>query len=134
MVFSIMFLTYGFKDAIVPSLSRTYVKDPTEVDRWFYRTVRFITIISMPIAVGGMLTAYPIIRFLYTPDFINSAAALQVIVWDVPFLMFSSFCGNITTIVSEEKAAARIYATIAFFNITGNLIVIPAYSYMGASV
>ena len=134
LVFSIMFITYAFKDAIVPSLSRTYVSDPTEVERWYYRTLRFITIISIPIAVGGMLTAYPIIRFLYTEEFSKSAAALQIIVWDVPFLMFSSFCGNITTIVRQEKAAARIYATIAIFNITGNLIVIPVYSYLGAAV
>lgn len=134
LVFSIMFLTNSFKDTIVPSLSRTYVSDPTEVERWYYRTLRFITIISIPIAIGGMLTAYPIIRFLYTEEFIKSAAALQIIVWDVPFLMFSSFCGNITTIVSEEKAAARIYASIAVFNIIGNLIFIPAYSFLGASV
>jgi O-antigen/teichoic acid export membrane protein len=59
---------------------------------------------------------------------------LRIIIWDVPLLLFASFSGNMTTIVGEERSAARIYAGAAVTNILLNLVFIPLYGYMGASV
>jgi O-antigen/teichoic acid export membrane protein len=134
LVFSLLFFFRGFKEAIVPSLSRTYVNDPAQVERWYHRSVKFIAILSMPIAVGGMLVAFPLIRFLYTDEFLPSALALQILIWDVPLLMFTSFCGNMTTIISEERAAARIYSINAAANVILNLYAIPRFGVVGASL
>jgi len=134
LVFSLMFFFRGFKEAIVPSLSRTYVNDPAQVERWYHRSVKFIAILSMPIAVGGMLVAFPLIRFLYTDEFLPSALALTILIWDVPLLMFTSFCGNMTTIISEERAAARIYSINAVANVILNLYAIPRFGVVGASL
>ncbi|TEU22155.1 MAG: flippase [Anaerolineales bacterium] len=134
LVFSLIFFFRGFKEAIVPSLSRTYVNDPTQVERWYHRSVKFIAISSMPIAVGGMLVAFPLIRFLYTDAFLPSALALQILIWDVPLMMFTSFCGNMTTIIGEERAAARIYSINAAANVILNLYAIPRFGLVGASL
>ena len=135
LIFSIMFITRGFKEAMVPSLSRAYVDDPKQVERWYYRTVKVILLISLPIAVGGMMIAHPLIRFLLTPDYYpNSAIALQILIWDVPFLMFSAFCGNMATVTKQEKQAAVIYTINAIANIVLNLLTIPRFGYVAASV
>lgn len=134
LVFSLMFFVEGFNEAIVPSLSRTYVNDPTHVERWYHRSVKFMTILSLPIAVGGMLVAFPLICFLYTDEFLPSALALQILIWDVPLLMFTSFCGNMTTVISEERAAARIYSINAAANVILNLYAIPRFGLVGASL
>jgi O-antigen/teichoic acid export membrane protein len=134
LVFSLMFFVSGFKEAIVPSLSRTYAQDPGQVERWYYYSVKSLAILSIPIAVGGTLIAFPLIRFLYTDEFLPSALALQILIWDVPLLMFTGFCGNITTIVSEERAAARIYAINAAANIILNIYAIPRFGIVGASL
>lgn len=134
LVFSVTFLFGGFKEAIVPSLSRTYVNNPVQVERWYYRSFKFITMLSLPIAVGGMLLAYPLIRFLYTDAFAPSALALQILIWDVPFILYASFCGNMTTIVSEERAAARIYTINAVANVILNLYAIPRFGLVGAAL
>jgi O-antigen/teichoic acid export membrane protein len=63
-----------------------------------------------------------------------AAQSLQIIIWDVPVLMFASFCGNMTTVVGEERAAARIYIVSAIANILLNLYAIPRFSLIGASV
>jgi O-antigen/teichoic acid export membrane protein len=133
LVFSLMFFFSGFKEAIVPSLSRTYAHDPSRVERWYHRSVKIILIISLPIATGGMLVAYPLIRLLYTATFLPSAVALQILIWDVPLLMFSAFCGNMTTIISEERAAARIYSINAVSNVVLNLYAIPHFGLLGAA-
>lgn len=131
---SLLIFFRGFKTAIVPSLTRTYAVDPGQVNPWYHRSVKFIMMTSLPIAVGGMLVAFPMIRFLYTDEFIPSGLALQILIWDVPFLMFASFCGNMTTIVSEEKAAARIYGINTIANVILNLYAIPRFGLVGAAM
>jgi O-antigen/teichoic acid export membrane protein len=133
LVFSIMFISHGFKEAIVPSLTRTFASDPKQVEAWYYRTTKVLLLISLPIAVGGMLIASPLVHFLYSKEFANSALALSILVWDVPFLMFSSFCGSMTTIISQERSAARIYTVNALANIVLNAIFIPRYGFIAAS-
>lgn len=133
-VFSINFLFRGFREAIVPSLSRIFVDDRAEVDRWYYRSVKAITGISIPIAVGGMIVAVPLILFLYTDEFLPSGFILKILIWDLPFIMFSSFCGNMTTIIHEERAAARIYTINTIANVGLNLYAIPRFGIVGASL
>lgn len=134
LVFSLMFLINGFKEAIVPTLARTYVSDPDQVTRWYVRTVKVLLVIALPIAVGGMLLAFPLIEMLYTRAFLPSGMALMVLIWDVPFLMYTAFCGNITTIINEERQAARIYGINAVANVLLNLWAIPRYGVMGAAI
>ncbi len=131
---SLLFVFGGFKTAMVPSLARTYVAEPMQVNRWYHRSVRFIAIVSLPIAVGGTLVAFPLIRFLYTDEFLPAALALQILIWDVPFLMFASFCGNMTTVIGEERAAARVYGINTAANVILNLYAIPRYGLVGAAL
>lgn len=131
---SLLFFFTGFSVAIVPTLSKAYLHNKQSVELWYYRAVKFIMMMSLPVATGGMLVAYPLIRFLYTNQFMPAAQALQVIIWDVPVLMFMSFCGNMTTIVGEERNAAKIYGAAALVNLLANLYAIPRYGLMGASV
>lgn len=134
LIFSIMALSAGFKTAIVPSLARTYASDPVVVQRWYYRSVKYGLILSLPIAIGGALLAYPLIRFLYAEEFLPAALGLQILIWDVPFMMFNSFCGNMTTIIGAERAAARIYTLNALANILLNLYAIPRFGLVGAAL
>jgi O-antigen/teichoic acid export membrane protein len=85
-------------------------------------------------AVGAALVGGPLLLFLYGAQFSPSVPIFEVIVWDLPLLMFSSFCGNMTTVVGQERAAARIYGINAVANIVLNAIFIPHYGAMGAAV
>lgn len=129
----VAFLT-AFSVAMVPSLSKIYATDMAQVERWYYRSVKFIMLLSTPMAVGGMLVAFPLFAFLYTPDFKPAALGLQILIWDVPLLMFTAFCGNMTTVVGEERAAARIYSINAVANVLLNWYAIPRFGLIGAAL
>ncbi len=133
LIFSLMFLVRGFKTAIVPSLTRAFVEEPREVERWYYRSVRYIVLIALPLAAGGMVTAFPLIRLLYGQQFDPAALGLQILIWDLPFLMFASLCGNMTTVIGEERAAARIYTINTVANVVLNALAIPLYGLIGAA-
>ncbi len=134
LVFSLMFLSRGIKRAMVPSLARTYVSDKAYVESWYYRSVKLISMISLPIAVGGMLIAFPLIRFLYTDEFLPAGLALQILIWDIPLLMFTSFSGSMATIIGEERVAARVYGLNTAANVLLNLYAIPRFGLVGAAL
>jgi O-antigen/teichoic acid export membrane protein len=133
LVFTLLFFTRGFKEAITPTLARVHATDPGEIERWYHRAVRVFTLISLPMVVGGMVLAQEIILFLYKAEYLPSAKAFQILAWDIPFVLYAAFCGNITTIIRQEKRAARIFTFNAVFNILANLIIIPRFGYLGAS-
>jgi O-antigen/teichoic acid export membrane protein len=133
LVLSLAYTLNGFSRAMVPSLARAYVGDKGRVERWFYRSVKYVLLLSLPIAAGGMLVAFPLIRLLYTAEFIPAAPALQIIIWDMPFLLLASFCGNMSAVVGEERAAARIYGLSALANAGLNLLFIPRLGLLGAA-
>jgi O-antigen/teichoic acid export membrane protein len=134
LVIAMMVFFWGFKEAIVPSLSKVFVTDPTQVEKWYYHSVKVIIIISIPIAVGGFLIAFPLIRFLYTDAFLPSALGLQILIWDVPLLMFAGFCGNMTTIIGAERSAAKINTINTIANVGLNLMFIPRFGLVGAAL
>lgn len=134
LVRSVVALLTAFSVAMVPSLSKIYATDTAQVERWYYRSVKFILLLSTPMAVGGMLVAFPLFAFLYTPDFKPAALGLQILIWDAPLLMFTAFCGNMTTVVGEERAAARIYSINAVANVLLNWYAIPRFGLIGAAL
>jgi O-antigen/teichoic acid export membrane protein len=134
MAFIILNLTAGIKVAMVPSLTRSYVEDPQQVETWYHRTTKINILLTLPIAFGGMVISKGLIAFLFTPEYAPAAAALQILVWDIPFMMFAAFCGDITTVIGLEKPAARIYSINAVVNIILNWLVIPEYGIVGASI
>ncbi|MGQ0603009.1 MAG: flippase [Anaerolineales bacterium] len=134
LVFSLMFVFGGLSTVMVPTLSREYASNPDRVHDWYHRSVRMILLMSAPMAVGGMMVAYPLIEFLYGREFLPSALALQILIWDVPLLMFNAYCGNMTTVTGQERAAARIYGLNAVANIVLNLYAIPRFGIIGASL
>ena len=134
LVRSMVALLNGFSIAMLPTAARVYATDRGAVARWHAQIIRFIALAAAPVAVGGMLVADPLVRFLYTPDLYPVALPLAIIVWDVPLLMYAASCGNLTTAIGEEKAAARINLINAAANVVLNAIFIPRYGMIGAAV
>jgi O-antigen/teichoic acid export membrane protein len=131
---SLLFFFTAMSDALVPTLSHSFVENPDEVKRWYYRSLRVALFTGLPIAVGGMLLAEQTLLFLYGDSYAPASRALQIIIWDVPLLMFTSLCGNICGIIGEERAAARIYFINALSNLALNLLLIPFFGIEGAAV
>ncbi|HEY9088701.1 MAG TPA: flippase [Anaerolineaceae bacterium] len=131
---SLLILSSAFTVALVPTMAREYVTDPDIIRPWYFRTIKFITLIGLPLAMGGMVLADKIILRLYQPDFAPAVLAFAILIWDTPLLMYTSICGNFTTAMKQEKKAAWVYGSEGIFNIAMNLLLIPRYGILAASV
>lgn len=130
---TLLTLTRTFNDAILPTLAREHMHNPHSVRPWYYHSVKVMLLIGLPIAVGGMLTAGKLVQILYEPEFAPTALALAILVWDIPVVMYHSFCGNMTTSIKREGSAARIYGSLGIINLLLNLFFIPRFGILGAA-
>jgi O-antigen/teichoic acid export membrane protein len=119
-------ISTSFNNAILPTLAQEYVNNPQVVRNWYYTSVRFITLIALPIAVAGSILSSGITQ-IYGADFLPSALAFSILIWDVPFIMYHSFCGNISTSIRREGSAARIYMSVGILNVVLNAFLVPRF-------
>jgi O-antigen/teichoic acid export membrane protein len=131
---SLLILTAAFTTALVPTMAREYVLDPKTIRPWYFQSVRFIALIGLPLAAGGTVLADTIILRLYGQDFAPAVVAFAILIWDTPFLMYTSICGNFTTAMKQESKAAWVYGAEGVFNILLNLLLIPRYGILAASL
>jgi O-antigen/teichoic acid export membrane protein len=131
---SLLIVTSAFITALMPTMAREHALDPKAVLPWYFRSVRFIALIGLPLAVGGMILSDKIIPYLFGKDFELAILAFAILIWDTPLLMYTSICGNFTTAMLIEKKAAWVYGCEAVFNILMNLLLIPHYGILAASV
>lgn len=119
--------------AILPAMSKSFVENQQVLKDLFGRSFRYLVILAIPIAVGVFLLAPRIILFIYKGGFENAALALKILIWAEVFVFVNYLCGHLLNIIDEQKIFTKIIGVTAIFNITLNFILIPKYSYMGAS-
>ncbi len=128
---TLIVLATSFNQAITPTLSREYAQNPDAIMPWYFQAVKMMMFLGLPIAVGGMLTADKII-VLYQSEIAPAALLLAILVWDIPLVLYHSYCGNIAISIKREGAAARIYASMGILNLALNLFLIPRFGVIGA--
>jgi O-antigen/teichoic acid export membrane protein len=133
-IFSIVAISDGFLTSMTPSLAREHTSNPGHVQAWTQTSLKWLALFALPASIGTWLLAEPIIATLYGERFAPSGALFALLAWDVPLLLFISFCGNLTSAIGLEKPAARIYLAATFLNVSLNLWLIPRYGAQAAAL
>jgi O-antigen/teichoic acid export membrane protein len=124
-----------FTQAIFPLMSRYAATSRDSLLRAYVLSLRLLLIIALPIAAAMPFLAEGLIMVLggseYLPD---SAIALQIIIWFLPFSFVNSVTQYVLIAIDQQRFLTRAFLIGVAFNFTANLLVIPAYSYRGAAV
>jgi O-antigen/teichoic acid export membrane protein len=122
---------YGL--AIFPVLSKYYGSARSSFDKVGTISFKFLLMVGLPISVGISLLAEEIILLVYGSAYLNSAYALQIIVWVffinciaiVPFHALNS--------ANKQHLAMIIQGISASLDVLLNLLLIPMYGLIGAA-
>jgi O-antigen/teichoic acid export membrane protein len=133
LVFNFISIVGGFHRAITPTFARENVTNPERVRHWSRLAVRGLLLVSLPVAVGVSLLSARLVTLLYGAAFAPSAVVLSIIIWDVPFILFNAFSGNLTTALGLEHPASRIYLLSALVGIALYLLLIPPFGMIAAA-
>jgi O-antigen/teichoic acid export membrane protein len=134
LVFSVVLFSNVINTALYPSLSRQSVSDPGNLNRSFDRSLRYLMVFALPVAVGIWSLADQIIPFLFTQSFGPAIPALRIVIWVVPLMFISEFFGYIVVIAGREKKAARAVLVSTAFNVLINFMLVPRFGIIAAAV
>lgn len=107
LVFFLLMLDRVFQAVFLPVISR-YVK--SNINRLAELTgtaLRVILAIGLPFCFGVLLLAQPVVRFVFGPDYAQSAPILQVLVWFFLLSLLSSLAGFTLLASRQERRFAR---------------------------
>jgi O-antigen/teichoic acid export membrane protein len=123
-----------FFSVMFPVFSRLAVGNQSSFGKSLDKSLKYLTLLSMPIAVGGLLLSNKIIFIAYGSKYTNAGLILSVL---FPFLVLSfvnSLMQHAIITTGGQKYMIIGVAIAALFNITLNLFLIPRYGALGASL
>ncbi len=121
----LMFLPSMFAQALYPIISRLSAREPDSMIRTTRKSLEFLFLTSIPIAVGMIFFAMPIIALLLgLPAFGPSVPVLQLLSFGTVLTYVDFVLGNSVLALDKEKKWAFVGFGAMLVNIGLNLILI----------
>ena len=133
LVFATIVLSNVVNTALYPSLTRQAASNADRLPMIYARTLRYLLIVSLPIAVGGYLLAHQIIPFLFESDYAPAIPGLRMLIWVVPLMFLSEFLGYAILVDGREGNIVRAVLVSTSLNVLANLLLVPRWGYMAAA-
>lgn len=120
--------------AILP-VAIVYFKESREkLIRLYTLSVKYLTYVSIPSAIGITLLADKLIIMIYKNEYINAAPALKILVWTMVPLCINYMLGAMMIATHNEKKSLYVLFGNCLVNILCNIILIPRLSLYGAAL
>jgi O-antigen/teichoic acid export membrane protein len=129
---ALMFLPLVYVSAIFPILSRLNVSSKELLKISYERSVKYLIIIGLPIAVGTTLLASPIILIIYKSGFSQSIIALQILIWSIPIIFINYILGTAINSINRQRDTVKTAFVAMLLNIVLNLLLLPKYGLIAA--
>ncbi|MEA3353489.1 MAG: flippase [Campylobacterota bacterium] len=117
-----------------PHISKVYKSDKVKFE-FLVKTVTYVfSFFSIFIVVFTIFYAKEIVTFIFGSDFSSSYSTIQVLIFSLVFVFWSSICHKIYIIVKKQKLNFYISAVSLIVNIALNYLLIPKYGAYGAAI
>lgn len=131
---ALMFVPSVYVVAIFPLLSRLNVSSKEMLKISYEKSVKYLIILGLPIAVGTTLIASPIILIIYKSGFYQSILALQILIWSIPIIFVNYILGTAINSINKQRQMVKSTFIVMALNIILNVYFLPIYGYVAASV
>jgi len=134
LIFPLTMFGLAITGAVFPFASQNYRERKEEVESVVRRSIVQLVMIALPIALITTLLSRDIVRLLFAPEFGAASDCLSILVWFLPVVFLTNFYSNTLGAIDEQTFVLKVSIISALFNILANLIVVPRYAQLGASV
>ena len=129
----LIFFPAMFVGLIMPLLSRFAFSDQEQFKKISQKALDILVILVIPLMIGLLMLALPIVNLIGGKEFSASAPVLQILSFAIGLIFFGNLFGSSIIALNKQKTGTWIYFGGMIFNIVTNLIFIPKYSYVGAA-
>ena len=131
-VLTVIYSMYAL--VIYPEMSKFFKNDEKLLKISYEKSVKYIVLIMIPIAIATMFYSLDIIQLVYGHSYDDASHILSILIWTVCIIFINSPGNTLLNASHKEVTVTKIYGAAAIFNIALNFILIPYLSYIGAAI
>lgn len=134
LIFSAVVLSNVLNTSLYPSLARHEGGQHDDLSAIYERALRYLMVLSLPLAVGIWAVGDQLVPFLYTSSYLPAIPALRILVWVIPVMYTSEFLGYLGLITGKEAENVRAALVSTGINVALNLVLIPRFGFVAAAI
>ncbi|NJL95255.1 MAG: hypothetical protein HC915_16820 [Anaerolineae bacterium] len=116
-------------------MARQAQEDRAALRRNYQSGYKALVMVALPVAVLTSFTAPALIGILGGQAFLpEGAIALQIMIWSIPIGWINSLTQYVLIALDRQRQITGIFVLAVSFNVLGNLLFLPRYSYQAAAV
>lgn len=131
---ALIFIPTVYSTAILPIFAKFYVNSKEMLDYSYKKSLKYLTILSMPIVIGTTVLSDKIILFIYGTGYSNAIGVLTLIIWALPAIFLSYVLGTSIASINKQHETLKATFIIMILSLVGNLIFIHLFGAMGAAL
>lgn len=132
-IFALQFLPMAFTASLYPAMSSYWQNNRKQLIISFERALSYLIIISLPIIVGAVVLADKII-LLFKTGYGGALLPLQISIISLFFIFLNFPIGSLLNACDKQRKNTLNMSIITITSIVLNLILIPRYQAIGASI
>lgn len=132
-IFALQFLPSAFSASLYPAFASYWQGNRSQLAITFERAMNYLLIIAMPISIGIISIADKVI-LLFTDSYADALWPLRLNIAALVFLFLNFAIGALLNACDQQKANTRNMVVVTVASALLNLILIPKYQAVGASV
>jgi O-antigen/teichoic acid export membrane protein len=124
-----------FSQVLVPAVSEQFARGDIERVRAIYSTAaRYLMMFGLPLAIGGMALAAPIINLFYGAEYSTAIPMLQILLLPFAFMAIANSATSVLFGMDKPNKVLIVGAGLIVLSIGLYLWLIPKYGAIGAAV
>jgi len=134
LVVILLFIPSIINTAIFPAMSKFYISSQNSLNLMTKEYFKLMLVIGIPIGIGTTLLADRVILSIFGMGYTQSILALQVLIWAMVFIFANAAFVRLFESINKQIIVTKITGIGMVENIILNLLIIPRFSYIGASI
>ena len=120
--------------AVFPVMSRFFLSSRDSLELIYEKYFKYMILLGVPLGFGTTILADKIILLIFGEGYSQSIIALQILIWTIVLTFAGAAFVQLLQSVNKQLLITKISGICVVFNIVLNLILIPKFSYIGASI
>jgi len=132
-IFALQFLPLAFMASLYPAMSYYWKNNKEQLNISFERAINYLIIISLPISFGIVILADKI-TLIFKSDFNEATLPLQIAIIALVFIFLNFPIGALLNACDKQKINTINMGIVMIASVILNIILIPRYQAVGASI
>ncbi|HLC70268.1 MAG TPA: flippase [Patescibacteria group bacterium] len=132
--FAFQFIPIALATSVYPVMSGLHVSEPGKIGELFQKSWRYLLILVLPLSLGIIILAEPIILHLYKPTFAPSIPVLQILMVSLIFGYLSFITTALINATNHQKVQTTLVGLALVVNLSLNFLLLPRLGIVGAAL